>query len=275
MKLSKLFAIAAIATLTFTGACTKIDPGEVGVKVNTLGSGGVQEAELGAGWHVCAVGCQIYTYPIIQDTVTWSSSEGADGPRISFTNKDGVQTTVGVSIQVRIDSEKASNLVSTYRRDMEQLKMSLVRRTFQNAFNNVGKMYSSEDLARGSVSKLYSEVYTQAASILSKSGIIIEAVDQTGPIGLPENIQDQINDKVASEQEAQKQQAQVAVVEAQAQQVIAEARGRAESIELEGQAIRANPEILRLREIQNNKGICPSGVHTCIVGSEASSLVAN
>lgn len=275
MNINRLFKIiTALAAVGTIAACTRVEPGEVGVKINTLGSGGVQEQELGTGWHACFVGCDIKRYPIVQETVVWGT-EGPDGPRISFANKDGVQTSVGVSIQVRVDPDKASNLVQEYRQGMEQLKVGLIRRTFQNAFNELGRQYSSEQLARGSTTALYAAVMQRASTVLAAEGIIIESVDQTGPVGLPENIQNQINSKVAAEQEAQRQTAQVAVVQAQAEQAVAQASGRARAIELEGAALRANPEILELRRIQNNRGICPTGVDTCIVGTGTAQVLAD
>lgn len=255
------------------GACTYVEPGQVGVKINTLGSGGVQDQELGNGYHFCWIGCDIKRYPVIQETVSWTGAEGASGPRITFTNKDGVQTAVSVSIQVRVEPDSPSELVKKYRQDMTQLHAGLIRRTFQNAFNNAGKEYTSEQLARGATSALYASALSQARAVLGREGIIIETIDQTGPVSLPENIQTQINDKVAAEQEAQKQTAQVAVVRAQAEQRIASAEGLARATEIEGRALRENPEILRLREIQNNRGVCPAGVEVCIVGTSAGAVL--
>lgn len=272
-KIFGIFALALVSTTALAG-CSRVEPGQVGVKINTLGSGGVEDKELGTGYHACWIGCNIKKYPVIQETVTWSNGDGANGPRISFTNKDGVQASVAVSIQVRVDPDAPSELVKKYRQDMTQLQMGLIRRTFQNAFNNAGKEYTSEQLARGATAALYASALAQSRAILEREGIIIEAIDQTDPIGLPQNIQNQINAKVAAEQEAQKQIAQVAVVQAQAQQAIAQAEGRARSIELEGAALRTNPEILRLREIQNNRGVCPSGVEVCIVGADAATVLS-
>ncbi len=58
-----------------------------------------------------------------------------------------------------------------------------------------------------------------------------------------------IEQKLVQRQKAQQAQAKVAQATAEAEQRVAAARGEAQSIELEGRALRNNPEVLRLRAI--------------------------
>jgi prohibitin 2 len=77
-----------------------------------------------------------------------------------------------------------------------------------------------------------------------------------------------IEAKLVQRQQAQQAQAKVAQATAEADQRIAAAKGEAQAIELEGKALRNNPEVLRLRAINAlnpkaqvifcNTGDCPS-----------------
>jgi regulator of protease activity HflC (stomatin/prohibitin superfamily) len=77
-----------------------------------------------------------------------------------------------------------------------------------------------------------------------------------------------IEQKLVQRQKAQQAEAKVAQATAEAEQRVAAAKGEAESIDLEGRALRNNPEVLRLRAINAlnpkaqiifcNSGDCPS-----------------
>lgn len=77
-----------------------------------------------------------------------------------------------------------------------------------------------------------------------------------------------IEQKLVQRQAAQTAEAKVAQATAEADQVIAKARGDAKSIELQGQALRNNPDVLRLKAIEKlapkaqviycSTGDCPS-----------------
>jgi regulator of protease activity HflC (stomatin/prohibitin superfamily) len=100
-------------------------------------------------------------------------------------------------------------------------------------------------------------------------GIVIENVYWIGSIRWPEEIVNSINMKVQSIQKTQQRENEVAQSRAEAEKAIAEARGVAESrlviakaeaeaIELRGKALRSNPEIIRLNEIEKWDGHLPT-----------------
>lgn len=83
-----------------------------------------------------------------------------------------------------------------------------------------------------------------------------------------------IEQKLVQRQAAQTAEAKVAQATAEADQVIAKAKGEAQSIELQGKALRNNPEVLRLKAIEklapNAQVIyCSSGDCPSILGSFA------
>ena len=266
--MNKFITTTALFSLLILGACTAVNSNQVGVKVKNMGSGaGVQETELPTGWHFNGLGEDIILFPKNVFTETWATLENAGGPPISFTNKDGIQTNIALSILVRVDPSKASDLVQKYRLGFKEVVDGPVRRTIQDSFQRNGVNFSSEELMSGSAPKLTAAVWNDVKDRLSQEGVIIESINTVGPVGLPANIINRINDKVEAEQAAQAEQAKVATVQAQAQQRIAQAQGVAEALRIEGEAIRQNPEVIQLRTIQKWSGHCPLGANSCVVGS--------
>jgi regulator of protease activity HflC (stomatin/prohibitin superfamily) len=144
-----------------------------------------------------------------------------------------------------------------------------VRRRVQGAFNAVGTHFTSDHLVTGQGAQLLAEVYREVRGPLETEGVIIDNIVLAGPLDLPANIVAQINNRVQAEREAATQAARVQVVQAQAQQRIAEAEGRARAIAIEGAALNANPQMLRLREIERWNGQCPLDTDTCVIGANA------
>ena len=86
---------------------------------------------------------------------------------------------------------------------------------------------------------------------------MVERLYWTSNVNLPDEVKTQIEGKIAAEQNALKEQANVAVIQAKAQQQIAQAQGDAQATNLQGAALRANPEVLKLRAIEKWDGKLP------------------
>ena len=75
---------------------------------------------------------------------------------------------------------------------------------------------------------------------------------------MPQSVLEQINAKIANEQAALAAQANVATAKANSDARIAKAQGDAEAIQVEAQAIRTNPEIVKLRAVEKWDGHLPT-----------------
>jgi regulator of protease activity HflC (stomatin/prohibitin superfamily) len=265
---------AAVLVLGTAVACsgTRVRSGEVGVRVVDLGShAGVQERELGVGWYFPQLGSYVLKFPTTTRTEVWSDAGQGDtiGPSLQFNNADGVPTRMAVSVQVRIDPERASVAVQRYRLGFEDMVRGPVQRDLQDAFVRLGPRYTSQQLVSGEGSRLLVEVTQLLNQRLSPEGVIIDNINLVGAPSLPDAIRERINQRIEAEQNVATQEAQVRVVQAQAQQRIAEAEGLARATEIEGRALAANPQVLRQREIQRWNGQCPLDSDTCVIGAGA------
>ncbi|MEJ0059052.1 MAG: SPFH domain-containing protein [Terricaulis sp.] len=269
-----LLIIIAIVVLVLSSAVacsgTRVRSGEVGVRVIDLGAhAGVQEAELGVGWYFPQLGSYVLKFPTTTRTEVWADSGEAIGPAIQFNNADGVPTRMAISVQVRIDPERASNAVQRYRLGFEDMVRGPVQRDLQDAFVRLGPRYTSQQLVSGEGSRLLVEVTTLLNQRLGQEGVIIDNINLVGAPSLPETIRDRINQRIEAEQNVATQEAQVRVVQAQAQQRIAQAEGLARATQIEGAALANNPQVLRMREIERWNGQCPLDSDTCVIGGQA------
>jgi regulator of protease activity HflC (stomatin/prohibitin superfamily) len=263
---------AAVLVLATAVACsgTRVRSGEVGVRVVDLGAhAGVQEHELGVGWYFPQLGSYVLKFPTTTRTEVWADNGDAIGPSIQFNNADGVPTRMAVSVQVRIDPQRASNAVQRYRLGFEDMVRGPVQRDLQDAFVRLGPRYTSQQLVSGEGSRLLVEVTQLLNQRLGREGVIIDNINLVGAPALPDAIRDRINQRIEAEQNVATQEAQVRVVQAQAQQRIAEAEGLARATEIEGRALAANPQVLRQREIERWNGQCPLDSDTCVIGAGA------
>lgn len=249
---------------------TRVRSGEVGVRVVDLGAhAGVQEHELGVGWYFPQPGSYVLKFPTTTRTEVWADNTDAIGPAIQFNNADGVPTRMAVSVQVRIDPQRASNAVQRYRLGFEDMVRGPVQRDLQDAFVRLGPHYTSQQLVSGEGSRLLVEVTQLLNQRLGQEGVIIDNINLVGAPALPDAIRERINQRIEAEQNVATQEAQVRVVQAQAQQRIAEAEGRARATEIEGRALASNPQVLRQREIERWNGQCPLDSQTCVIGGNA------
>lgn len=279
MKRRLWIGVASAAALVllfgmFSG--TRIRSGEVGVRVVDIGGrAGVQDRELTTGWYFPQIGSYVLKFPTTVRTEVWSDSENVEriGPSIQFNNADGVPTRMAVSMQVRIDPERASTAVQRYRLGFEDMVRGPVQRDLQDTFVRVGPRFTSQSLVTTGGAPLLAEVTKAMQARLAVEGIIIDNINLVGAPELPESIRARINARIEAEQNAATQEQQVRVVEAQARQRVAEAQGRAQAIAVEGNALNANPQVLRLREIERWNGQCPLNTNTCVIGGSAQPVV--
>lgn len=249
----KLIAAGIILFVTLAlGSCsfTKVGQGHVGVKVNNIGSGaGVSKTALGVGWYFTPPGVQIFEYPVFTNNATWKT--------VRFQDKNGLSVSAPVSIAYRADSTKAPILFQKYRTDMDGILNGPVYNTIRNAIVTEASELTVDQIYGPHKAVLIERARIRAEKYLEPFGLHIEQLFWAGNINLPGNIQDQINDRVANEQQAIAEQAKVATAVAQANAKIERAKGDAEAARILGEALRANPESLESKKLEKWDGALP------------------
>jgi len=259
----KLVAGIVLAFFLLVGAScsfTKVSQGHVGVKVNNVGSSaGVSKQALGVGWYFTPPGVTIYEYPIYTNNYTWKTDDEAGiHERFVFQDKNGLSIGADVSVAYRADPVKAPILFQKYRVDMDGIVAGALRNTIRNALVSNASTMSVEQIYGSQKAVLIEKARKQASAYLEPYGLHIEQLFWASNIILPDTIQKQINARVANEQEALAAQATVATKQAEAEAAVKTAEGKARSLQIENDAIKQSPEIVKLRAVEKWDGKMPT-----------------
>jgi regulator of protease activity HflC (stomatin/prohibitin superfamily) len=248
-------------------ACGQVQPGHVGIKVNQYGSGaGVASEPLGVGTYFTPLGTTIIEYPVYTQTYTYSASatEGASGvnEEFIFQDKNGLNIESDIAVSYSVNPSLAPRLYSKFRTDAKGLVAGQIRNAIRNSLNDRGATMGVEEIYGPRKQELLASVQQDVAQYFRPYGLNIEKLFWGGAIRLPQQVRDQINQRIANEQAAQAAQANVATAKANADAVRATAQGDADALKIKAAAIAANPAIVQLEAIKKWNGELPTYVGT-------------
>jgi regulator of protease activity HflC (stomatin/prohibitin superfamily) len=253
--------LAAIAVvLVGTSNFARVEPGHVGIRVNNI-VGGVSPDPLGVGWYFAPPGTHIFEYPVFTRTYTWTAnvheqSELDEG--FNFQDKNGLSLKADVGVSYHVDPARAAVLFQRYRTDMDAIISGPLRNSIRNAIVDRAAQLGVEQIYGDHKVELISTALHQVQAQFASQGIVVEQLYWAGNIGVPQQVLEQINAKIANEQAALAAQANVATAKANAEARIAKAQGDAQAIQVEAQAIRTNPEIVKMRAVEKWDGHLPT-----------------
>ncbi len=246
-------------------SCTRqVHPGHVGVLVRNLGSdAGVSAQALGVGVYFVPFSQQIYEYPVYSRTYTWTrsaSEQNADNEEFLFQDRNGLSLSADVAVALSVDPTRAPLLFQKYRSAMEGIIAGPLRNSIRDALVTRAAQLSVEEIYGPRKAELIRAAEQDVRSFMAPFGLRVERLYWASNIRLPDTVLAQINMKIANEQAALAAQAKVAQAKAEADQQIETARGEAESIRIRGEALRQNPEVVRLQAIAKWNGVLPTVV---------------
>jgi regulator of protease activity HflC (stomatin/prohibitin superfamily) len=266
-------AALLLTTCTVARHSVTVQPGDVGVLIRTLGNNaGVDPVPLQSGWHLIGIGERVVEFPAIQRTYTYTKEpdeRGTENEEITFSDRTGLPMTADVQIVLHVLPNRAPSLYKAWRLNFDQLFETPIRNDVRTAIAAEAEKVTVEELYSGGRQGVVQRALARVQGKWAKQGVQISQLDWIGPIRYPDIILQAIKNKTQVEQSTLAAQAQVAQAKAQADARIEQARGFAESTRLQAEALRANPEVLRQKEIEAWKGLCPLNVKTCIIGAGA------
>jgi regulator of protease activity HflC (stomatin/prohibitin superfamily) len=253
MKKIKLTALLLLGV--GTAACTRIEPGEVGVKVNRYGSGsGVENNAVGVGTYFSLWGVDYIPYPVSTQTYTWSrGAQNEDGTttsnqEISFQDKNGLIVSADATVAFRVNPKLAPKLYQIYRMDMEALVAGPIRNKVRSEIVKAASTMTVEQVYSSGKTVLINRALAGTRRYFEPMGLNVDQLEWAGPIRIPENIQERINARAQTEQAAIAARAQVeterAKGEASVAKATAEATARKIQAESEANAIRTRAEAI-------------------------------
>lgn len=282
----KLFKSVGLALMLCFGlaACSKVPAGNVGVKVNLLGSDkGVSSEELGPGRYYIGMNEELFLFPTFSQNYTWTiepDETGNEDESLSFQDRDGLIANADVGITYSIDPTKATKIFEKYRKGISEITDIYLRNMVRDALVKRASSQPLDYLYGPGKSELIDNVQKDVSSQVEKIGIRIEKIYWIGAIRLPKEIADRISEKIGAAQKTMQRRAEVEQTKAEADKAIEEARGISQSFLLKEQATadgilmkakaqaEANrilsssitPELVKYKAIETWKGVLPQTI---------------
>ncbi|CTS57652.1 putative serine protease [Escherichia coli] len=125
-----IFSLAIVLPAIGLVGCDRVEPGNVGIKVNKLGDDkGVGEV-VGVGRYWTGWNTEVYIFPTFKQMKTY------DDP-FSFQMSDG--TTIGYHIGVayKVDPSKVTTVFQTYRKGVDDITDTDLRQKIADALNRL------------------------------------------------------------------------------------------------------------------------------------------
>lgn len=253
-----LALVSGVATLT---GCERVEPGEVGIKVNKLGDDkGVGEVvgvgRVWTGWNT-----ELYTFPTFKQMKTY------DEP-FSFQMSDGTAIGHKIGVAYRVDPAKVTTVFQAYRKGVDEITDTELRQQIADILNRLSSRMTTDKFIDGGKSDLLSAALTELQSKMDKVGIEVISLSWIEKPIYPDTVISSINAKVTANQTTLQRIQEVQQSKAEADKKIEEARGEAQStmlkaqaeadaINLRGSALRNNPEVIKLNLIEKWDGKLP------------------
>ncbi|HCF8677939.1 TPA: SPFH/Band 7/PHB domain protein [Klebsiella pneumoniae] len=269
MKKAIMASIIALSTIGLVG-CDRVEPGNVGIKVNKLGDDkGVGEV-VGVGRYWTGWNTEVYIFPTFKQMKTYDDA-------FNFQMSDG--TTIGYHIGVayKVDPTKVTTVFQTYRKGVDDITDTDLRQKIADALNRLASRMSTDKFIDGGKAELLENALKEIQSDMGPVGIQVISLSYVGRPEYPPTVIESINAKVTANQKTLQREQEVKQREAEANMLRAEADGQADaklklaeaeakSIQIRGQAMRENPEVLQLEAINKWNGTLPqymtSGTNT-------------
>lgn len=257
-----------VLTLAFTAiACSKVEPGYVGIRVNNFGTErGVSGEVIKPGRYVWnGPGYQLFEFPTFKQNVTWTKEENTG---LSFQTVEGLSVGADIGVTYSVDPTKVTTVFQEYRVPIDEITNVFVRAHVRDALVKRAAGLKVESVYGGGKVALIEAVSDDVTKALYPKGIIVDKVYLISDLRLPKNVQDAVNAKIQATQMAQQREYEVAQATAEAEKAVEAARGvadstliqaqaEAEAIKIKGDALRNNPELVELTIAERWNGKLP------------------
>ena len=266
--------LIALGAIGLTG-CERatVPAGYVGVKVDLYGDEkGVQQQEVGVGKYWLTWNEEIYQFP------TFNQLNNYEQP-FNFQTKDSMTVTAKIGVEYYVDRSKVTKIFQTYRKGVQEITDVNIRQNISDALIKEAGTMDIGTLAGDGKSQLLDRVTKTLKTKLDPVGIVIVKLSYTDDLGYPPQVTASINAKIEATQKALLRENEIQQTKAEAQKQIEAARGEAESkrlqaqgeadakvalakgeaesIQMRGDALRKNPEIMQLEAINKWNGVTP------------------
>ena len=241
MRNKALALVLVLLAAMSLGACTTVEPGHAGIKVNMWGSDrGVSTYPIVTGRVVYnPITTRVFEYPTFVQTAVWTANktEGSrENEEICFNSKEGLVICGDYSLSFQLAVDQVPQFYVQFRSDDIMTWIhGFARNIARDALNETASKYGVEDLYGPQKEEFLQAVRTRINAQLNGYGHI----EQFGFIGaprLPDNVTKALNAKIQATQQAIQAENELRQAQAEAAKAVAAAEGQARSTLVQAQA---------------------------------------
>lgn len=240
---TSLFVLLVVAASSFG----TIGAGERGVRTRF---GAVAGDVVGEGLY--------FKLPFIENVQKMDVKIQKDQTDATAASKDLQDVSTTVAVNYHLDPSKVVNIFQniglSYKKDTT-VADRMISPAIQESVKASTARYTAEELITRR-EDVRNDVKQLLVAKLEPRGIIVDELNIIN-FNFSESFNRAIEAKVTAEQDALAARNKLAQIEFEAQQAVAEARGKAEAITIESQALRDNPQVLELRALEKWNGVLP------------------
>lgn len=243
------FGVSFIGLVTVFSSFKTIQPGYVGVLFNKM-TGSMRVVPQGFAFKIPFF-TTVQSYPVALRTYTMvakqkeGSGDGDDS--IDLPTKEGQHIKQDLSVTYNTSDMRAADVFKAFRgQDIEDIESTYVRRTIMTVAQNASGQMSLSDLISSQRDKLQTQIQTVLTIELGKMGFFLDKVN-LGASHLPKAIEDQMQNKMAAQQQAQQ-----AEYEFQKQQTLAKAKAAAAEGDAQATLINADAQAKANQKLQQS-----------------------
>lgn len=171
----------------------------------------------------------------------------------SAASKDLQTVSSKIAVNFAIDQTRVIDL---YREVGDNYDDRIISPAIQESVKSITARYTAEELItkRGEVSDA---ILAELKGRVGVYGLLASDLNILD-FDFSKSFNESIERKVTAQQDAMAAENKLKQIEFEAQQAVATAKGKAEAQKIEGEALRANPEVLDIRAIERWNGVLPT-----------------
>lgn len=233
-------------------AYEQVPEGHEGV-VLSWGAVSGETFEPGANW-VLPVRDGVQNVEVRPRTYTMSAvaGEGDNADRndaVKVTAINGTEHDVDITVRYRVDEDRAARFVTQWN-TVDQVEERLIRPTVRSRLRDEAAAIQTSQIYTREGRDRLEEAATQALkSAVEDEAIVLEAV-QIRDVTLPSDYAQSLREKERAKVQVEEEENRIEVERKKAEQERIQAQADADVIDIRGDALRQNPEVLQLRYIQ-------------------------
>jgi regulator of protease activity HflC (stomatin/prohibitin superfamily) len=226
----KLF-IRSLALLCVIGltACTKVEPGYVGIVVNNYGSQkGVQDFPTAVGrvWYN-PITEDVYKFPTFMQNVIWSkdTNEGSGTDEsITFNSMEGATMNVDISFSYAFIPDSVPKVFVTFRKDEDHITHVYLRSILRDAFSRHASRMKAVDIFGAGKQPFLDSVKADVRAQMEHKGMLVDQISMVGAPRVDGQVAASINAVLSASQRAIEAENKVRQAMAEGEQRVAAAR---------------------------------------------------